>query len=77
MTHTTAILAPNGNVGAAILRHLLPEHQAGKIKLTLLHRPAGPPNNLPPGCDVEVREIDLEGPPEKVQYAVRGLNSLV
>ncbi|CAH0044387.1 unnamed protein product [Clonostachys solani] len=77
MVHTVALLAPNGNVGSAALRHLLPAHKAGKLSLVILHRPGSPPKDLDLGSGVEVREIDLEGPTEKVQEAVRGVNAAI
>jgi hypothetical protein len=75
MVHTVALLAPNGNVGSAALRHLLPTHKAAKLNLVVLHRPGSPPKDLDLGLGVEVREIDLEGPIENIQEAVRGVNA--
>ncbi|CAG9994008.1 unnamed protein product [Clonostachys byssicola] len=77
MVHTVALLAPNGNVGSATLKHLLPAHKAGKLNLVVLHRPGSPPKDLDSGLGVEVREIDLEGPIENIQEAVRGVNAAI
>uniref|UniRef100_A0A8H7KBI3 NmrA-like domain-containing protein n=1 Tax=Bionectria ochroleuca TaxID=29856 RepID=A0A8H7KBI3_BIOOC len=77
MVHTVALLAPNGNVGSAALRHLLPTHKAAKLNLVVLHRPGSPPKDLDLGLGVEVREIDLEGPIENIQEAVRGVNAAI
>lgn len=74
MVHTAALIAPNGNVGSATLRHLLLAHKAGKLNLIVLHRPGGPPRELPPDSGVEVREINLEGSLEQLQDAVQGVN---
>lgn len=73
MVHTAALIAPNGNVGSATLRHLLLAHKAGKLILIVLHRPGGPPKELPPDLGVEVREINLEGSLKKIQDAVHGV----
>ncbi|VUC37409.1 unnamed protein product [Clonostachys rosea] len=77
MVHTVALLAPNGNVGSATLRQLLPAHKAGKLNLVVLHRPGSPPKDLDLHSGVEVREIDLEGPIENVQEAVCGVNTAI
>jgi hypothetical protein len=74
MVHTAALIAPNGNVGSATLRHLLLAHKAGKLNLIVLHRPGGPPKELPSDSGVEVREINLDGSLEEVQEAVHGVN---
>ncbi|CAI6084187.1 unnamed protein product [Clonostachys chloroleuca] len=77
MVHTVALLAPNGNVGSATLKHLLPAHKAGKLNLVVLHRPGSPPKDLDLGSGVELREIDLEGSIENIQAAVRGVNAAI
>lgn len=40
MTTTIAIIGHNGNVGKKVLPHLIKAHEAGQIKLVVLHRPS-------------------------------------
>ena len=78
MPHTVGLLAPNGNVGAAALPYLVEAHKAGQIKLVVLHRPTGPPKNLPKDLvGIEVRPVDLEGDKKDIEQAVQGLNIIV
>ena len=78
MTHTVGLIGPNGNVGSAAVKYLLPYHQKGQVKIVILHRPGGPPRNPPSGVSLETRVIDLEsGDVEAVAKAVEGLNVVV
>lgn len=78
MAHTIGVLAPNGVIGSQVVKYLIPRHQAGEIKLVILHRPGGPPRNIPEGVNVESREIDLEnGSHESLVSAVQGINVFV
>ena len=51
MPTTIAIVGHNGNVGKQVVPHLVKAHQAGHIKLIVLHRPSSGLNNVP--ADVE------------------------
>jgi uncharacterized protein YbjT (DUF2867 family) len=47
MTTTIAIIGHNGNVGQKVLPHLIKAHQAGQIKLVVLHRPSSAIDSVP------------------------------
>ncbi|VUC34641.1 unnamed protein product [Clonostachys rosea] len=76
MVHTVALLGPNGRVGASALRHLLVAQKAGTINLVLLHRPGGPPKNIPQDAKVDIREVDISGTQESIIEALRGVSVL-
>ena len=71
--HTVGLLAPNGNVGSAILSALLEPSHLSKINLVVLHRPGSAPKAKLPES-VEVRVIDLEKSDSKsIEEAVKGI----
>jgi hypothetical protein len=78
MVHTIGVLAPNGTVGSAVVKYLIPHHKLGQIKLVLLHRPGGPPQNIPSGVELESRQLDLDGGDSaSLETAIQGLNVFV
>jgi uncharacterized protein YbjT (DUF2867 family) len=74
MTTTIAIIGHNGNVGRKVLPHLLKAHQAGQIKLVVLHRPSSAIDSIP--SSVEKRVIDVTDP-KSLKEVVKGINVLL
>lgn len=74
--HTVGILGINGNVGKPTTKLLVKAAEQDKIKLIILHR-EGKPGDFKPGKNVELRVIDLEGPEQKIEEAVKGVNVFV
>jgi uncharacterized protein YbjT (DUF2867 family) len=74
MVTTIAIIGHNGNVGKKVLPHLLKAHQAGQIKLVVLHRPSSAIDSIP--SSVEKRLMDVSDP-KSLKELVKGINVLL
>jgi uncharacterized protein YbjT (DUF2867 family) len=74
MTTTIAIIGHNGNVGRKVLPHLIKAHQAGQIKLVVLHRPSSAIDSIP--SSVEKRLMDVSDP-KSLKELVKGINVLL
>jgi uncharacterized protein YbjT (DUF2867 family) len=74
MTTTIAIIGHNGNVGKKVLPHLVAAHQAGQIKLVVLHRPSSAIDRIP--STVEKRLMNGTDP-ESLKEVVTGVNVLL
>jgi len=74
MTTTIAIVGHNGNVGKKVLPHLIKAHQAGQIKLVVLHRPSSAIDSIPTTVEKRV----MEGTDAKsLKEVVKGVNVLL
>jgi uncharacterized protein YbjT (DUF2867 family) len=74
MTTTIAIIGHNGNVGKKVLPHLLKAHQAGQIKLVVLHRPSSAIDNIPPTVE---KRVMTGTDSESLKDVVKGVNVLL
>ncbi|KAF2163815.1 hypothetical protein M409DRAFT_57292 [Zasmidium cellare ATCC 36951] len=74
--HTVGILGINGNLGKPTAQHLVKAAEQDKIKLVIFHR-EGKAGDFKPGKNVELRVIDLDGPTDKLEEAVKGVNVFV
>ena len=74
MPTTIAIVGHNGNVGKQVVPHLVKAHQAGHIRLIVLHRPSSGLNNVP--ADVERRVMNGTDA-EALKDVVKGVNVLL
>lgn len=80
MVNTVAIYGASGSLGKATLASLLSSHQAGHIKLVILHRPSSDIKSLNLPSDVETRAIDLESDNDDnvtSLKAIKGLDVIV
>ena len=77
MVHTVGIVGINGNVGAPTVRALSKTAEEGKIKLVLFHRATSKLDGLEEGPNVEFRILDFDGPVQKLEEAVKGINVFV
>ncbi|WVQ80070.1 hypothetical protein IAT38_002171 [Cryptococcus sp. DSM 104549] len=60
MPTKVAILAHNGLIGKPTFKNLLAAHTAGKIELTVLHRPSSDLSTVPEDSGVATRAVDFE-----------------
>jgi hypothetical protein len=74
MSTTIAIIGHNGNVGKKVLPHLIKAHQAGQIKLVVLHRPSSAIDSVP--SYVEKRVI-AGTDPDSLKEVVKGVHVLL
>jgi uncharacterized protein YbjT (DUF2867 family) len=74
MTTTIAIIGHNGNVGRKVLPHLLKAHQAGQIKLVVLHRPSSAIDSIPSSVE---KRVMTGTDPESLKEVVKGINVLL
>lgn len=74
MTHTIAIVGHNGNVGRKVVPHLIQAHQAGQIKLIVLHRPSSAVDTIPE--DVE-RRVIKDTDAQFLKGIIKGINVLL
>jgi uncharacterized protein YbjT (DUF2867 family) len=74
MATTIAIIGHNGNVGKKVLPHLIKAHEAGQIKLVVLHRPSSATDSIP--SNVEKRVMHGTNP-ESLKEVVKGVNVLL
>ncbi|KAK4503473.1 hypothetical protein PRZ48_004388 [Zasmidium cellare] len=74
--HSVGILGVNGNLGKPTAQVLIKAAEQDKIKLIIFHR-EGKAGDFKAGKNVELRVIDLDGPKEKVEEVVRGVNIFV
>lgn len=74
--HTVGIVGINGNIGRPTTRLLVEAAEQDKINLVIFHR-EGKAGEFKQGKNVELRTIDLEGPAQQIEAAVRGVNVFV
>ncbi|KAL1406433.1 hypothetical protein Q8F55_008132 [Vanrija albida] len=73
---TVAVYGATGNIGAPLIKALYPRHEAGEIKLIVIHRAGSKLDNVP--ADVERRVLDYaSGTEAQVHEALRGVNILL
>lgn len=77
MVHTVGIAGVNGNVGVPAVKALVKAAQEGKIDLVVLHRPTTKLDHIQQGSNIEFRLLDLNGAPEDLDKAVKGINVFV
>jgi len=74
MTITIAIIGHNGNVGKKVLPHLIKAHEAGQVKLVVLHRTSSAIDNIPSTVEKRVMTgIDSIS----LKEVVKGVNILL
>lgn len=74
--HTVGIFGINGNLGKPTAQLLVEAAEQGKIRLIIFHR-EGKPGDFKSSKNVELRVLDLDGPTQKVEEAVKGVNVFV
>lgn len=74
--HTVGIVGINGNLGRPTTQLLVKAAEQDKIHLIVFHR-EGKAGDFKSGKNVELRVIDLDGPTQKIEEAVKGVNIFV
>ena len=74
MVHTVGITGVNGNVGAVAAKFLVRAAQEDKIKLIVFYREGSTAKGLVPGKNVELKVLNFDDPPDKIEQAVKGVN---
>ena len=77
MVHTVGINGVNGNVGAPTAQRLVAAAAEGKINLVIFHREGSSTNGLSASKTVELRVLNFDDPPEKIEAAVKGINTFM
>ncbi|WOO83967.1 uncharacterized protein LOC62_05G007484 [Vanrija pseudolonga] len=73
---TVAVYGATGNIGAPLIKALYPRHQAGEIKLVVIHRAGSKLDNVP--AEIERRVLDYASATEaQVHDALRDVNILL
>lgn len=72
--HTVGLIGANGLLGGPTAKLLAQSAKEGKVKLVLLHRAGSPPKATDLHDNIELRIVDLNGPPSQLEQAVKGIN---
>lgn len=76
MVNTVAITPGTGLLGSELVSVLIPLHDAGKIKLIVVHRPSSKTGHVP--AQIEKRVLDYDNiTPDAVAKGFAGVDVLV